>query len=436
MTTTLERYATPEEMMQLQQAPERAAQINTCADKKPFVFFAAFDGTNNDKGNLPLSGSPYQTNIANLYDMGKAKEGPNFQARYYPGVGTGGEHGSFLNAGPAPTEPLEAIARKALNNFAYEADKYLQSTPGATPADLSAVTAGFSRGNAAQVMFAQMLDQEGLKLRDGTVVAPPHSVPITGMVMIDPVHTAVKGDLSLPGNVRGEVLALGALDETRYQFRRADYSLDPRVKLLELPGNHVGLGGGYDQHGSSAAALQASVSYLRNSGADLGQAPPQLQFDPNRPAPVYSEVYADGSFQIAHNGDRVYRTDSHGQRPLAWETAGLPGHRATAPVPAPAGVDERHAQGCAPPPQQQQPYGPDAITSGSSTKEMFHALLDAAGRGDIQGMDKVTQAYTDSPQGQAWLELGRQALQQEEQGQIRQQEEAQRQSGPVMRMGF
>jgi len=54
MTTTLERYATPEEMRQLQEAPERAAQINTCADKKPFAFLAVRDSANHSKYNLVL----------------------------------------------------------------------------------------------------------------------------------------------------------------------------------------------------------------------------------------------------------------------------------------------------------------------------------------------------------------------------------------------
>jgi hypothetical protein len=431
MTTTLERYATPEEMRRLQDAPERADQINICADKKRFVFFAAFDGTDNDKNNVPLSGTPYQTNIGNLYDMAKVHENDNFKAGYYPGVGTGGEQGNLWNAGLAPTGVLEGTARKALSEFAEVARDYLRATPGATAADLSAVTAGFSRGNATQVMFAQMLDKEGLKLRDGTVVAAPHSVPITGMVMIDPVYTSVKGDLSLPDNVRGEVLALGALDEMRAFFKRADYSLDPRVKLVELPGNHVGLGGGYDLHGSSAAALQASVNYLRNSGADLGQVPPHLQFAPNHPASVYSEVYANGSFQTARSGERVYQTNPDGQRPQVWDTAGSPGYRATTPVPAPTGVSQGYAQDCAP--VSQQPHNPSAITRSSSTGEMVQALLDAAGRGDVQGMNQITQAYRDSAQGQAWLEQGRQNMQQQEQMQ-RQQQEAQQQSGPVMRM--
>jgi hypothetical protein len=177
--------------------------------------------------------------------MADARRGTNFGAGYYPGVGTGGENGNLWNASLAPTPSLHAIAEKAYSEFADVANAYLK-TPGAKVGDLSAVTAGFSRGNAAQVMFAKMLDEQGLKLRDGTVIAPPHSVPITGMVMIDPVYTGVEDNLSLPGNVLGDVLAWGAKDELRALFKRADYANDARVKLLQLPGNHVGLGGRYD----------------------------------------------------------------------------------------------------------------------------------------------------------------------------------------------
>ncbi|MCL1960792.1 MAG: DUF2235 domain-containing protein [Desulfovibrionaceae bacterium] len=420
MATSIDHYAAPEEVKRLAAAPELAAQLNTCAIKKPFVFFAGFDGTNNDKNNLALSGSPYQTNIGNLYDMAKKKmddDPAHFQSRYYPGVGTGGEHGNRWNAGPAPTVPLRAIASQAYDDFAYEAYRYLQSTPGAKVEDLSAVTAGFSRGNAAQVMFARMIDEQGLKLRDGTVVAPPHTVPISGMVMIDPVYTNVQGDLSLPGNVHGDVLAWGAEDELRALFKRADYANDERVKLLQVPGNHCGLGGGYDQHGSAAAVLEGSVNYLRNSGIDLGPVPPQLRFDPARPVPVYSEVQ-----QITRGND--YPPVVEYNEPVA----GAPGQRATRPVPAPSGVEPRYAQGCEAPRQ----YGSGVVTSNSSVKEMFYALTDAVQRNDVQGMKQATQAFRDSPQGQAELELGRQILQRREQERAAQQQQGQPPAEPEM----
>jgi hypothetical protein len=91
--------------------------------------------------------------------------------------------------------------------------------------------------------------------------------------------------------------------------------------------------------------------------------------------------------------------------------------------------DASYGQGSKP----ESPRLSGAITPNSSTEEMFYALLDAAGKGDTQGMNQVARAYKESPQGQAWLESGRQALQQEEQTQKAQQE-AQQQSGPVMRM--
>jgi hypothetical protein len=57
MSTTVERYVTPEEIRQLEREPYLAAQVNTCAIHKPFVFFATFDGTKDDRNNVPLPGS-------------------------------------------------------------------------------------------------------------------------------------------------------------------------------------------------------------------------------------------------------------------------------------------------------------------------------------------------------------------------------------------
>ncbi|MCL1960790.1 MAG: hypothetical protein FWG56_03190 [Desulfovibrionaceae bacterium] len=82
MATSIDHYAAPEEVKRLAAAPELAAQLNTCAVKKPFVFFAGFDGANNDKNNLALSGSPYQTNIGNLADISDVNISNN--ARMFP----------------------------------------------------------------------------------------------------------------------------------------------------------------------------------------------------------------------------------------------------------------------------------------------------------------------------------------------------------------
>ncbi|MDO5692733.1 MAG: hypothetical protein Q4G70_09675, partial [Pseudomonadota bacterium] len=81
-----------------------------------------------------------------------------------------------------------------------------------------------------------------------------------------------------------------------------------------------------------------------------------------------------------------------------------------------------------------------AITPASSVEEMFAVLAQAAMNKDDAAFSAVAQAYTASPDGQAWEQAGReynQALA-EQQEQARQQEEtlAQQdvQRGPVIRM--
>ncbi len=61
---------------------EQAAQALGSAGSKAisanqFTYFAAFDGTNNDKDNLALSGDPQQTNAAQLYDQVNATRESN-----------------------------------------------------------------------------------------------------------------------------------------------------------------------------------------------------------------------------------------------------------------------------------------------------------------------------------------------------------------------
>lgn len=80
---------TPE---QIQQAQQNAQTIANSATKtissNQFVFFAAFDGTNNDKTKLPPG--EQSTNVGQLSDQAElaAKNNTNIVAKYYSGPGT------------------------------------------------------------------------------------------------------------------------------------------------------------------------------------------------------------------------------------------------------------------------------------------------------------------------------------------------------------
>jgi len=298
MGSSIAGNLSPVEVAELEATRTHLLTVSSGVPAEKFVFFAAFDGTNNDRNNLRLSGLPHQTNVANLYDQAKAMESAWLKARYYPGVGTGGDNGNWINAGIFPTKAVRHAAELAIEDFAREARVYLRNNPTATPADLSAATVGFSRGTAPEVMFARLLHERGLVLPDGTVVAPPGSVPVSAMVLFDPVHTFIQEDLSLPPSVVGKVMVIAARDELRGEFKLADYSADPRVQLVRVPGNHSGIGGGYDLHGTGAATLEMATAYFQNSNVALGDVPPERRFDPCQPIPTYTELY-----QVARNGD-------------------------------------------------------------------------------------------------------------------------------------
>lgn len=268
-----------------------------------FTFLAAFDGTNNDKEHLHFSGDPYQTNVANLGDQGLATKAPGLETKYYPGVGTGGDQGGFLQAAVSPSSAINSAAESAYKDFRRAALEHLD-TPGATLSDIGVATTGFSRGCATAIRFAQLVNDRGLVDPSGKQIAPPGSIPITGMALIDPVASFVEGPMHIPQNVRGQVLTVMAEHENRSDFRPLYYGDDPRVTTVLHPGNHVGVGGGYDRHGTAANVLEGVTGYFQRRGIALADVPPDRKHDPAQPQHLYTEAYA-----TARNGDVLPRDD-------------------------------------------------------------------------------------------------------------------------------
>lgn len=311
MGTSDVRQLNDEEMARLPLARATMEEAGRAGTSSRFNFFAAFDGTNNDQGNLKLSGDPHPTNIGNLDRQASRSVSDNFQKAYYPGVGTGGDQGNVVNAGPNPTPAIDAAAEKAYRDFSRAAQTYLKQNPGATPADLGASVTGFSRGCAAAVRFAHLVNDRGLVAPDGTVVAQPGSIPITGMALMDPVATGVKGETGIPANVKGQVLVVQAEHENRSWFRPVDYSDDPRVTTVKHPGNHVGVGGGYDRDGTAANVHEGVTAYFQRRGVPLADVPPEQRHNPSEPAMIRSENY-----QTARNGNVLTYED--GKPQLRW----------------------------------------------------------------------------------------------------------------------
>ena len=313
MGTSFDRDLSAAELARMPQAREEMEALGRhgCATK--YTFLAAFDGTNNDRKRPELAGDPEPTNIGKLAwqaEKGGAT-GSVVESGYYPGVGTGGDQGGLLNAGIAPSTAIEAAAQNAYKQFNESAVAYLKGQPGATPADIGAAAVGFSRGSAAAIRFTQLVNEKGLTGPGGEVVIPPGKVPVTGLALIDPVARFVDQPMDIPPNVQGKVLSVIADHETRADFRPLHYGDDPRVTEVHHPGNHVGVGGGYDRNGTAANVLEGVTGYFQQRGVAIADVAPEHRHRADAPQKIYSEAY-----QTARNGDVL--TDENGKKQWAW----------------------------------------------------------------------------------------------------------------------
>lgn len=282
-----------------------------------FVFFAAFDGTNNTKDNPAYSGDTQKTSVGQLATQYDEINGgsPNLRGEYYPGPGTPGTlPGSSWNPTQV-TAQIRATAGQAYEDFREQALTWLAADPNRSPADITTVATGFSRGGPTAVAFTQLLAERGLTAADGTVLIPPLNtatgiggVPVAGLLGIDNVSTGYLGDLRIPQNVNANNIVMAvAENEFRRMFPNDDYSNDPRVQTFGLVGNHGDLGGFYD-NGLGALSLDAQTQVLRNFGLVLADVPADRQFDPSEPVVIHNEA-------VDNRGNRI------------WDEYGTPGNR-------------------------------------------------------------------------------------------------------------
>ncbi len=259
-----------------------------------FVFFGAFDGTNNDKANLALSGTPQQTNVAQLFEQVDSQRDPHpnppnpqLKTAYFAGVGTGAERGDFDARSSNPTPYIEATAEAAYEVFAREADSWLASPHTPLLDDVTVALTGFSRGCATAVAFARLVNDRGLVFAGRTLI-PPGLVRVAALLLLDPVYTRVELDLNLPANVTGHATVVRARHEYRYMFRAADYSADARVDTVVVPGNHGNVGGMYD-NGIGALVLRGATGFFKACGVPIADVPPSRCFDGSQPVRIYNE---------------------------------------------------------------------------------------------------------------------------------------------------
>ena len=238
-----------------------------------FTFFAAFDGTRNNIANVPISGNPNNTNVAELFKQVENSGNSSVKSKYYRGPD--GEAGTDLLEAALPTSQLQVSAEQAYEDFKTEALNWLNDNPGGS---INVAMTAFSRGVGAAAFFSQILYERGL-VDDKTraVIIPPGSSIVKAGVMFDPVLTGVEGNVAFVGVQN--VVSLRADNEYRVFFKSTDLSNVPGVTVLGVAGNHGGVGGGED-NGLAALTLAAATEFFSISGMSIDSVASNRAFNP------------------------------------------------------------------------------------------------------------------------------------------------------------
>ncbi|MBU1217615.1 DUF2235 domain-containing protein, partial [bacterium] len=286
MSTAIATTLTPDQIADAQQQSAIIASTITTpvVDSNTFVFFAAFDGTNND-GTKPTS-DPQSTNVYQLYDQffQSEQQNQNLGGFYAPGPGTEGTLTASSWLPPQVTQQVIDTANLAYSKFALQASEWLDTHPSGS---VTTMLTSFSRGGASAAIFSQLLFERGLvDPRTGQVLMLPGEVGVSGGVIFDPVDTGVNGNLAFV-NVQN-VTIIRAEYEYRSLFQAADYTGQPGILTYYFTGNHSDIGGGQD-NGLSALTLTAATNFFSDLGLTISPVPDSRLFDATKPIVIHIE---------------------------------------------------------------------------------------------------------------------------------------------------
>lgn len=277
-----------------------APQVDTRSGQQ-FVFVTHFDGTNNDKDHIKLSGNPLPTNVAELWSQMNSMEAGNhnFKTQYYRGVGTDPGAEGLADA-LMPSAEMMSTATRAYNDFEREASAWLGAHPEANPTDsLRVMATGFSRGGGTAAIFSQLLYEKGLSdPKTGKTLVPPGQLGLAGAVILDPVTTGYDGNSAFSPASKN-ITVVQAQNEYRTLFKGVDHSSHPGATVVPVTGNHCNIGGGYDR-GIGVKVLEASTQWFSTAGVPITSVPPGKRHEGK--ATVYHERDLPHSDKVASAG--------------------------------------------------------------------------------------------------------------------------------------
>jgi hypothetical protein len=262
---------------------------NTGSGTNRYTWVGAFDGTNNNRDTVGLSGNPLSTNVGQIEkQIADANvDNPNVKSRYYAGVGTAGTQPA---SGVEPDFQIMVTAEKAYKEYNVAAADWLANNPGG---DVTVMLTSFSRGGGTAAVFSQLLFERGITDASGNVLVPPGTNLIVGGVILDTVNTTSNLNAAIVG-VRSDadMKYVAAENEYRGQFKALDNSNQTAGTFYSGDGNHSGIGGGQDR-GLGALWLGGAdgksgmMGYFGNY-VPVGTLDPSRKFDGS--ATVYAEV--------------------------------------------------------------------------------------------------------------------------------------------------
>ncbi|MDZ7839509.1 MAG: tandem-95 repeat protein [Gammaproteobacteria bacterium] len=300
------------------------------------LFFQSFDGTGNDRYNIPNDERP--TNPGILEDL--IYEAPSVRSEYRPGVGTdGGIDKLNYPGGGGATERAE----EAYDQLREQAQAWHKENP---DVDIHVSLAGFSRGSGSARHFANLVYERGVPAEDAQAaqvlvgfehrgrdmepvyevtydkyVIPPGEVKLDAMLLYDTVVTGQTQHMKLgiPPVQDLKVLHLTANDELRNQFDLEsvidpDRGFDPRLYEFGLPGAHSDIGGSYADNWLSARYLELGHAFLKQNGIPVRDIPVEHQASPNAvgvihdPDELYFTTFGDRNINYSDN-ESVTATD-------------------------------------------------------------------------------------------------------------------------------
>lgn len=423
------------------------------------MFVASFDGTGNDKYADPER----MTNIGILDDQIKEAHSRSVGRGYASGVGSSPDWTSQNLDGGLGYSYGPRMEDMYLQ-FIEQAHDWKKQDPNA---DISLLSAGFSRGAVTAAMFTRMVEERGIQNPDGMKIdrdAEGRILKLTptkpdlvapgqirqAVVLLDPVATGLMNmkDVRLPSSVVSG-LQITANNEYRDEFYGKQIidpgmSKDGRFLNLAVDGAHCDVGGSYLLNGLATRTFNMTSAYV-NSLSDT----PFLQqrIVPSAPGmnvihhseqhrDFYSTLLADRlgrRFQVEELAGLNPTFDRLDQAPakqslmqgLQYRPVSVPPEQLDPtlpewlekgppiPQPGPPHIDSWTPMFLNAPMSSREPSGvpraqtpADSAEPGGLWNPLFIAATNAALRGDASGIATAGQTYAASDTGQQWLQQG------------------------------